>query len=426
MLIGERGNTMNTFNKIITLKITFILLIMIISISSTTLGAFNHNINQPLENINTTFYDQGEYEGRLRIYVIEPESRWDDYNDDPYHFAFLDFVFDEDLSIGYLQSFETSIYWDKAWAELSYIEENNIMVIAVAFNPDPKTGYSDPPQNNNMFDAYYVDAAAAATPGKPGNNTVTEEFTHTVFIEKGTATWCRYCPAMSNALYSIYESGDYPFYFVSLVEDKQDEAHNRLDIDYNILGYPTGFFDGGYKVVMGGNPDEEPYRTSIEASGQRDVHELDIEISVEYIGDPTLLLHVNVTNNEFLENRPPHKPETPEGEVLGAAGEDYSYSVVTSDPDMHDVFYWFDWGNGNSSGWLGPFNSSETCEAWYSWPEKGDYQIKVKAKDTYGDESAWSDPLGVVMPKSNLFSKTGFFSFLERFPMLAKLFSAVI
>ena len=41
----------------------------------------------------------------------------------------------------------------------------------------------------------------------------TSEFTHAVFIEEGTTTWCPNCPNAAEALYSLYESGEYPLLF---------------------------------------------------------------------------------------------------------------------------------------------------------------------------------------------------------------------
>jgi hypothetical protein len=52
-------------------------------------------------------------------------------------------------------------------------------------------------------------------------------------------------------------------------------------------------------------------------------------------------------------------------------------------------------GDGNNSGWLGPYNSGATCEAKLIWNVKNYYNIKVKAKDIYGKESSWSDPLPI-------------------------------
>ena len=50
-----------------------------------------------------------------------------------------------------------------------------------------------------------------------------QEFTHTVFAEDMTGTWCPYCPSASETLKDIYNTGDYQFYFVCLIEDVNDE-----------------------------------------------------------------------------------------------------------------------------------------------------------------------------------------------------------
>jgi hypothetical protein len=59
-------------------------------------------------------------------------------------------------------------------------------------------------------------------------------------------------------------------------------------------------------------------------------------------------------------------------------------------------------------GWLGPYNSGETCSASHTWDERGGYEIKVIAKDINDACSIWSDPLPITMPKSKQLS------FIER------------
>ena len=48
------------------------------------------------------------------------------------------------------------------------------------------------------------------------------------------------------------------------------------------------------------------------------------------------------------------------------------------------------------------------------WDEKGDYEIKVKAKDVHGAESEWSDPLTVTMPRDKVLYQPILRLFLER------------
>jgi len=125
---------------------------------------------------------------------------------------------------------------------------------------------------------------------------------------------------------------------------------------------------------------------------------------------------------------PPFKPNRPVGEVNGKSGEEYTYTTMTTDSDGDQIFYMFDWGEGNTSGWLGPYASGEQCEASYSWDEQYTYQIRVKAKDQYGVESLWSDPLEVAMPRIRLFHPMEWFiaKILEWFPELEPLLNHLI
>jgi hypothetical protein len=125
-------------------------------------------------------------------------------------------------------------------------------------------------------------------------------------------------------------------------------------------------------------------------------------------------------------NTPPNKPTKPSGTLNGKINVEYSYTSSTTDPDGDQVYYLFDWGDGTNSSWVGPYASGATASAKHTWTVKGNYQIKVKAKDTSGAESAWSDPLGVSMPTTNKNTlHSTLLAFLERllyrFPLLEKL-----
>ena len=121
-------------------------------------------------------------------------------------------------------------------------------------------------------------------------------------------------------------------------------------------------------------------------------------------------------------NNAPYKPSTPEGPSSGKPGVKYMYTTDTEDPETNEVFYMWDWGDDNFSEWLGPYESGETCTASHIWDEKGTYSIRVKAKDIYGEESDWSDPLEVVMPKYNVF-----WSVIEKhFPVFYAFFELIL
>jgi hypothetical protein len=97
-------------------------------------------------------------------------------------------------------------------------------------------------------------------------------------------------------------------------------------------------------------------------------------------------------------NNPPAKPNTPEGPTSGKIKTLYTYTTSTTDPDGHRVKYCFDWGDGTTT-WTEFIDPGEIAEASHKWTKKGDYEIKVKAVDEYSEESEWSDPLPVNMPK---------------------------
>ena len=95
---------------------------------------------------------------------------------------------------------------------------------------------------------------------------------------------------------------------------------------------------------------------------------------------------------------PPDTPTIDTFDTPLEVDESGVYKASTTDPDGDDVYYWFDWDDGTNSGWLGPYGSGATCEASHSWGEGGVYLIKVKAKDSPGDNpSDWSAPVTIIV-----------------------------
>jgi|GEM_PF-3553383 len=97
-------------------------------------------------------------------------------------------------------------------------------------------------------------------------------------------------------------------------------------------------------------------------------------------------------------NEAPLKPARPHGVESGSINETYSYSTSSSDPEGDGIYYRWDFGDGNCSDWLGPYDSGEECLVEYCWSCKGDYEVRVWAKDVYGYCSKWSESLPVSMP----------------------------
>lgn len=109
------------------------------------------------------------YDGLLRVYVVEPDSRWNDQSGDPYHFAVLDIPIDEPLAVphGQVRPLGDTYTFEKTWFGLlngfGDITQDNIMVIASLFNKNSdyavQTAAAEPtssssPQNYNV--QYYA------------------------------------------------------------------------------------------------------------------------------------------------------------------------------------------------------------------------------------------------------------------------------
>lgn len=129
------------------------------------------------------------------------------------------------------------------------------------------------------------------------------------------------------------------------------------------------------------------------------------------------ILHVKV----LPENEAPNTPDKPTGPATGKPGTTYNYRTTTMDPEGDQVYYMWDWGDGNISEWIGPFNSGSVGSAQKSYTTKGNYLIKVKAKDVWDAESDWSEPLPITMPKDTAYSVRSLFlqlleHILQRFP----------
>jgi thiol-disulfide isomerase/thioredoxin len=133
-------------------------------------------------------------------------------------------------------------------------------------------------------------------------NVSNENFTHAVFVEYATTTWCPSCPTASEALYSIYQSGDYPLYYMSLISDVNPIAQKRSRA-YNTIVIPSAYIDGGDLNYFGNagsaQATENVYRSLIEERGiNEDIHSIDMDMDVTWDGDAEMTVTINIENKE--------------------------------------------------------------------------------------------------------------------------------
>ncbi len=126
---------------------------------------------------------------------------------------------------------------------------------------------------------------------------------------------------------------------------------------------------------------------------------------------------------EFPNNDPPSIPSKPTGISSGNISIKYNFSTSSTEPNGDRIQYGWDWdGNDIVNDWTGLYPSGQVIQTTNSWNSRGNYIIKVKAKDEFGTESDWSEPISVTMPKFkiNYHINILFQRFLQRFLLMEK------
>jgi hypothetical protein len=130
----------------------------------------------------------------------------------------------------------------------------------------------------------------------------------------------------------------------------------------------------------------------------------------------------NDTTTVFA-NGPPDKP-TIYGLTSGNAGTEYEYTFVSQDIEADDLFFYIDWGDGNNTGWIGPYFAGGFVKKNHTWNEPGTFIIKAKSKDTCDAESRWGE-LTITIPRNKAAYSLLFQWLFERFPLLERLLSLI-
>ena len=90
-----------------------------------------------------------------------------------------------------------------------------------------------------------------------------------------------------------------------------------------------------------------------------------------------------------IGNNPPNPPEI-DGPTSPKVGEEYTWTFYSEDPEVDNISYYVEWGDGNSSGWSYYVESGQQMCFSHKWEEKIPKYLRVKAKDIYEAESDWS------------------------------------
>ena len=159
----------------------------------------------------------------------------------------------------------------------------------------------DPSTDGSLFYIITVINNASDTPddndSNDGAGNSSQNYSRFVFVELGTKIVCSECPKISVIINDLYKSGNYPFYYVSLPLDNP-KALERLT-EYNILGYPTVYIDGGYTVLVGSKIQKSDFEKNITSAAARTTPKIFVNTSAHW-NNQTNLITVNIvaTNQE--------------------------------------------------------------------------------------------------------------------------------
>jgi len=97
---------------------------------------------------------------------------------------------------------------------------------------------------------------------------------------------------------------------------------------------------------------------------------------------------------------PPSIPLSPTGQIKGKPRKDYVYSTISTDPNGDLIKYGWDWnGDKNVDEWTTYYSSGVTVSITHTFT-RGEYQVRVIAKDKNNQASTWSDPLNISISRS--------------------------
>ncbi len=144
--------------------------------------------------------------------------------------------------------------------------------------------------------------------------------------------------------------------------------------------------DGGNQVYVGSSG----LGGAINASGAYAVNDIDLTLTVTWMGGTEVRVDLIIKNNQFF-NTGPETPAMPAGPPIGVTDGEVELTMSSTDADDHNLWYQVDFTNMVYSEWMGPFASGETASVMATWDTKGtEYPYRVRVKDEYDDQTGWS------------------------------------
>jgi parallel beta-helix repeat protein len=197
--------------------------------------------------------------------------------------------------------------------------------------------------------------------------------------------------------------------FIHNMLNANDEGENNWDD-----GYPSG---GNFWSDYFGDDDFHGVNQNLPG------HDRMGDIPYEILGGNSIDEYPLINQDSWFNDVPYNL--TLDGQTYGDAGKEYYYTARAFDPESDPIYYKFDWGDDSFTDWFGPYISGTDASESHTW-STGVYDIRVKAKDTRGLETNWSDPFRITIPRNkdtHQFFLQIFERYLDRFPLIKYFFN---
>ncbi|MBN1861468.1 MAG: hypothetical protein JW840_08425 [Candidatus Thermoplasmatota archaeon] len=437
-----------------------------VTLIATWLGSATMSITVTITNYGTSTYN-----GYLRCYVTEIVSSmgWTDTAGNPYTFPFLDYAFDQSISAPAGGTWANTVTWvgaahnDGHGHDFSGITQANTYIIAAVFatsggfvddvagcrlgsnsapgtpsTPSPSNGASNVPDpatlgwqctDPDWYDTLYFDVYLEKDDTTPdilvSSHKAGKTFTTGLLDLTSTYYW------RIVARDEVGSTTTGPVWSFTTRDNDPPNSPTSPNPGNESTGIPTNKKltwsgtdpDGDsltYDVYFGlMNPPVKVVSNLSTASYTPGTMNPNTTyywriVSRDKFGATTAGPVWHFTTAE-APNNPPNQPVIT-GKANGKIETDYDYNFTATDPDFNQIFYYIEWGDNTSTGWLGPYDSGYKLTQAHQWAVKGTYAIKAKVKDTHGLESVWAT-LTVIMPKNAAINNYPFLQWLfERFP----------
>ncbi len=178
-------------------------------------------------------------------------------------------------------------------------------------------------------------------------------------------------------------------------EEQTSVTVTATDPDEDQLYYLINWDDGTTKEWIGPYPSGEPV-TVAHTWSEPKTYRISVQAKDHYETTSEKSYHTLEVTNSEPQNLNIEAPS------FGKARYEITSTLTATDPEDHDIFFFIDWGDGNTTGWLGPSTSTQPYSIIHRYARLGRYKIQICSKDIWDAQSSWgTHPITILPSLSN-------------------------